>query len=173
MLRQTTWTPFILVNRDTFVAEFRAELRRIGLDPDELQAFALEGDPARLLANVRRLPAGSSWADVFPGMPSDWSPGQPRPERALGPFDYPAPPRGIAVFACLKMGAPVEALDAAIARARTLGYPIYGAGKILDRGHPHAYIVLTMEASEEDADEIAFAIGHKDGISNAYPIIRA
>jgi len=74
MLRQTTWTPFILVNRDTFVAEFRAELRRIGLDPDELQAFALEGDPARLLANVRRLPAGSSWADVFPGVPANWSP---------------------------------------------------------------------------------------------------
>jgi len=173
MLRQTTEPPFSPVNRDTFVAEFRAELRRIGLDPDELDALAVGGDPARVLAHIRTLPAGSSWADVFPGMPADWSPGQPRPERALGPFDYPAPPRGIAVFACLKLGAPVEALDAAIARARTLGYPIYGAGKILDRGHPHAYIVLTLEASEDDAYEIAFAIGHKDGISNAYPIIRA
>ena len=158
---------------DAFLTAFRAELRRIGLDPNEIQSLALGGDPERLLAHLRSLPPGSSWADVVPGMPADWSPSTPPPERALGPFDYPEPPRGIAVFACLKLGAPVEALDAAIARARTLGYPIYGAGKILDRGHPHLYIVLPLGASEDDADEIASAIGHKDGISNAYPIVRA
>ena len=161
------------MNRDSFLIAFRAELRRIGLDPDELQAFAVGGDPERTLAHLRALPSGSSWADVVPGVPADWSPGQPEPERALGPFDHEAPPRGIAVFACLDLGAPVEALDGAIARARKLGYPIYGAGVILDRGHPHLYIILTLEASEDDADEIAFAIGQKDGISNAYPILRA
>jgi hypothetical protein len=158
--------------KDSFVADFRAELRRIGLDPDEMQAFAVGGDPAALLAHVRTLPRGSSWADVFPGMSAGWSPSKAAPERALGPFDYPEPPRGIAVFACLKPGAPVDALDAAIARARTLGYPIHGAGKILDRGHPHLYIVLPRGASKDDADEIAMAIGHKNGISNAYPIVR-
>ena len=160
------------MNQDTFLAQFHAELRRIGLDPDELEALAIGGDPARVLAEIRTLPVGSSWADVFPDMPAGWSPGQPEPERALGPFDYPAPPRGIAVFASLDPGASVGALDAAIARARTLGHPIYGAGKVLDRGHPHLYIVLSLDATEDDADEIAFAIGHKDGISNAYPIVR-
>lgn len=160
------------MDRDSFVTEFRAELRRIGLNPHELQALAVKGDPAHWLAQLRGLPAGSSWTDVFPGKPEGWTPSAPEPERALGPFDYQAPPRGIAVFASLELGAPVKALDAAIERARTLGYPIYGAGAILDRGHPHLYIVLPLGASDENAEEIAEALGHRDGIANAFPIVR-
>jgi len=123
-----------------------------------------------VLARLQALPVGSSWTDVFPGTPAGWSPSQRPPERSLGPFDYPEPPRGIAILGVLETGAPVESLDAAIQRARTLGYPIYGAGVILDRGHPHLYIVLPLGATEEVADEIAMAMGHRDGIGNAYPV---
>ena len=73
-------------------------------------------------------------------------------------------------MAALDPGAPVESLDAAIQRARRLGHPIYGAGVILDRGHPHLYVVLPLGATEDVADEIAMAMGHRDGISNAYPV---
>jgi hypothetical protein len=160
------------MDRESFLTEFRGELRRIGLDPDEIQALAVHGDPARWLAQLRALPVGSAWTDVFPGEPEGWTPSTPEPECALGPFDYQAPPFGRAVFASLGPGAPVAALDAAIERARTLGYPIYGAGVILDRGHPHLYIVLPLGASEEDADEIADALRDRNGIGNAYPIDR-
>jgi hypothetical protein len=150
----------------------RAELRRIGLDPNEIQTLSVEGDPALWLAQLRALPVGSGWTDVFPGKPEGWTPSAPEPERALGPFDYQAAPFGIAVLAALEPGAPVAALDAAIERARTLGYPIHGAGVILNRGHPHLYIILPLEASEEDADEIADALRDRNGIGIAYPIIR-
>ena len=158
------------MDRDSFLAEFRAELRRIGLDPDELQALAVGEDPAHMLVRLRTLPVGSAWSDVFPGTPAGWSPSQRPPERSLGPFDHQAPPRGIAIIAVLEPGEPEESLDRAIARARTLGYPIYGAGAILDRGHPHLYIVLPLGASEDDAYEIAEALRDRDGIGNAYPV---
>jgi hypothetical protein len=106
------------MDRNSFVADVRAELRRIGLDPDALQGLAVRGDSADLLTRLRALPVGSSWADVFPGMPKDWTPNAPKPERALGPFDYQAPPFGIAVFASLVPGAPLSAGEAAIERAR-------------------------------------------------------
>jgi hypothetical protein len=160
------------MDRESFLTECRRELRRIGLDPDEIQALAVHGDPARWLAQLRALPVGSAWIDIFPGEPEGWIPSAREPERALGPFDYQAPPFGIAVFASLEPGVPVAALEAAIERARTLGYPIYGAGAILDRGHPHLYIVLSLEASEENADELADALRDRNGIGNAYPIIR-
>jgi hypothetical protein len=160
------------MKRETFVAELRAELRRIGLNPDELPALAVQGDLARVLVHLRSLPAGSSWAAAFPGEADDWSPGTPEPECALGPFDYQSPPRGIAVFASLEPKAPVQALDAAIRHARALGYPIYGAGAVLDRGHPHLYVVLPLGATEDDADAIADALRDRDGIANAFPIVR-
>ena len=160
------------MDRESFLTEFRGELRRIGLNPDEIQGLAVDGDPARWLAQLRALPVGSAWTDVFPDEPEGWAPSAPEPERALGPFDYQAPPFSIAVLASLEPGAPVAALDAAIDRARTLGYPIYGAGVILDRGHPHLYIVLRLGASEEDADEIAEGLRDRNGIGNAHPIIR-
>lgn len=160
------------MTRDSFIAEIHAELRRIGLDPDALQALAGRGDPARWLAHLRALPVGSSWTDIFPGAPEVWTPGVAEPERALGPFDYQAAPFGVAVFASLETGAPVPVGEAAIERARTLGYPIYGAGVVLDRGHPHLYIVLTLDATEEDAEAIADALRDRDGIGNAFPIIR-
>ena len=160
------------MDRESFIKEFRGELRRIGLDPDEIPALAVHGDPAHWLAKLRALPVGSLWTDVFPGEPEGWTPSAPKPERAFGAFDYQAPPFGIAVLASLEPGAPVSALDAAIAHARTLGYPIYGAGAILDRGHPHLYIVLPLGASEEDADAIADALRDRNDIAIAYPIIR-
>lgn len=160
------------MTRDNFVAAFRAELRRIGLDPAELTGLAASGDPDTLLVHVRALPAGSSWADVFPGVPEGWSPGAPRPERALGPFDYQGPPWSIVVFGSLHSEDPKSAGEAAIRRAQTLGCPIYGAGVILDRGHPHFYIVLTLDATEEMADAVADALRDQHGVGNAYPIRR-
>jgi len=160
------------MDSESFLTDFRAERRRIGLDPDEIQALAVQGDPAHWLAQLRALPVGSSWTDVFPGRSEGWTPNAPKPERALGPFDYQTPPFGIAVFASLEPEAPVSVGEAAIERARTLGYPIYGAGVVLDRGHPHLYIVLTLDATEDDADTIADALRGRDGIANAYPIVR-
>lgn len=125
------------MTRHSFVADLHAEFRRIGLDPDELHGLAVSGNPDRMLAHVRALPAGSSWADVVLGEAEGWSPGPPQPERSLGPFDYQGPPWGIAVFGSLDSEDPVSAGEGAIRRAQTLGCPIYGAGVVLDRGHPH------------------------------------
>jgi len=160
------------MDSESFLTYFRAELRRIGLDPDEIQGLAVRGDPARWLAQLRALPVGSSWTDVVPGTPEGWTPSAPEPERALDAFDYQAPPFGIAVFASLDSGPPASVGEAAIERARTLGHPIHGAGVVLDRGHPHLYIVLTLDATEDDADTIADALRGRDGIGNAYLIIR-
>src|SRR5689334_19177530 len=133
-------------DRDSFDTDMAAEFRRIGLDLHPFHGLAIKGVPSLWLARLRALPVGSSWTDVFPGMPEGWTPNETsKPERALGPFDYRSPPFGIAVFACLDEGAPVSAGEAAIERARALGYPIYGAGVVVDRGHPHLYIVLTLE----------------------------
>jgi len=160
------------MTRDSFVTDFRAELRRIGLDPAELQTLSVSRDPERWLARLRALPEGSSWTDVFPDAPEGWSPSARKPERALGPFDYQAPPFGIAVFASLEPGAPASVGEAAIDRARTLGHRIYGAGVILDRGHPHLYIVLPLGGTAQAADAIADALRFRDGIGNAFAIVR-
>lgn len=161
-----------VVNNDSFAAQVRAELRRVGLDPDLLHGLASQGDTAAWLERLRALPVGSSWTDVFPGTPEGWSPTVAEEDHTLGPFDYQAPPFGVVVYASMHGDNPVSAGEAAIAQARTLGFEIHGAGIITDRGAPHLYIVLPLEATPDDANTIADALRDRDGIGNAYPIIR-
>ena len=47
----------------------------------------------------------------------------------------------------------------------------YTAGIILDRGHQLFYVVLTLDATEDDADSIAGAMRGRHGFGNAFPII--
>jgi len=156
------------MSKDSFVSELFAELRRIGLDPNELGGLATDGDTDRVLAYLRSLPVGSSWSDVFPGQPKGWSPSAPRPHRSLGAFDYRGPPWSVVVFASIDAGDPATTGDVAIERAKLLGFPIYGAGVILDKGHPHLYIVLTRDGTEAQADAIADALRFTEGIGNAW-----
>ena len=147
-----------------------AELRRIGLDPTELNGLAVAGaDATAFLAHLRRLDRGALWSDVFPGMPKDWRPSAKPPERPLGTFDYPDPPRGSAVFASLVADDPRSAAGIALAQVESLGVPIFGSGLILDRGAPHLYVVLKLGASEDDVHAVAECLRSQPGIANAYP----
>ena len=158
------------MTQDSFITDVHSELRRIGLDPSRLTGLASQGDPTPWLERLRTLPVGSSWSDVFADTPEGWTPDAPEEEHALGPFDYQEPPFGIAIFAGIDAEHPVPAGEAAINRARALGYPIYGAGIVLDRGAPHLYIVLTLDATEAHANAVADALRDREGIANAYPV---
>lgn len=148
-----------------------AELRRIGLDPNQLHGLSDSGGGAdALLAHLRTVSPGSPWSAAFPGTPAGWVPNAPLPERSLGPFDYPAPPRGAAVFAGILPGEPIELATDALARVETLGVPIFGSGVVLDRGAPHLYVVLTHGASADDAEAVADFLQVQPGIANSYPV---
>ena len=57
----------------TFFDEFGAELKRLGLRLSDLPGLAVSLDQAdAILARLRSLEPGATWADVMPGMPTDW-----------------------------------------------------------------------------------------------------
>ena len=151
-----------------------AELRRIGLDPDESPGLAMDADSVEaFLRRLRELQPGSSWSDVFPDQPKGWHPGDPEPEQALGAFDYPDPPRGIAVYASLeKVDSAEQVAQDIFAAIDELGVPQYGRGLVLDWGHPHLYVILPLGATEEDADALADLLSRQPGVKNSYPILR-
>ena len=148
-----------------------AELRRSGLDPDELNGLAVaQGDVDALLAHLRTLSPGSSWSTAFPGVAETWRPNTPRRERSLGPFDYAEPPRGPAVFASVVPGEPIELATDALARVETLGISIFGSGVVLDRGSPHCYVVISRGVSNDDVEAVADFLRTQPGIANSYPV---
>jgi hypothetical protein len=148
-----------------------AELRRIGLDPDELGGLAVgEGDADLFLAHLRSLSPGAPWSAAFQGAPDGWRPNAPAPERSLGPFDYAEPPRGRAVFASVMPGEPIQLATDALARVATLGIPIFGSEVVLDRGSPHLYVVFTHAASKDDVESVADFLRAQPGIANSYPV---
>jgi hypothetical protein len=147
-----------------------AELTRIGLPIAEIQGLVISGLTLEdFLRHLRGLPAGASWSDVFPGTPPGWTPSSPPTERALGPFDYQEPPRGAALFASLDLPVDLEAATRALEAVRGIGIPIYGSGLVLDRQHPHMFIVLPLGAPEEHLFVLADFLREQEGIANAYP----
>ena len=160
-----------------FGERYRSELNRLGLDEDGspygILASDRDGAAEEFLAHLRSLPVGASWRDVFPDLPEHWDLDDPdtwkEPERSLGPFDFPEAPRGGATFASLDMDGNVEAGETALREVTDLGIPIYGAGLVLDRGHPHLFVVLPMGAPAAHLDRIADFLRDRQGIGNAYP----
>ena len=151
-----------------------AELRRIGLDPEELPGLAMDADSVEaFLGRLRELQPGSSWSDVFPDQPKGWHPGDTEPEQALGAFDYPDAPRGIAVFASLaKIESAEQVAQNLFTAIDELGVPQYGRGLVLDRGHPHLYVILPLDATEEEADALSDFLRSQPGVVNSFPILR-
>jgi hypothetical protein len=155
-------------------AEFdRLQLSREGF-PYSVLAFASPQAEEQFVAHLRLLVPGATWYDVFPDLNehrdlvNDEDPYKDS-GRLLGDFDYQHPPRGSAVFASADMDADVHALRAALERALQLPIPVYGAGLILDRGHPHLYIVLPLGAPEDQVDLLSDFLGEQPGIGNAFP----
>ncbi len=153
------------------VANIVAEFHRIGLDMNELGGLAGSGPGLdEFLTHLRSLSPGATWAAVFPDMPEGWRPDSPQPERALGAFDYPDPPRGPAVFASLATEHPDATGAAALAHVASLGLPIYGSGVVLDRGSPHLYVILMRDAAEDDVSAVVEALFTQSGILNCFPV---
>jgi len=147
-----------------------AELMRIGLPPAELKGLVISGGTLEdFLDHLHSLPVGAHWTDVFPGTPPGWTPNTPPAERALGPFDYQEPPRGAALFASLDFPIDLEAGAKALEAAHHIGIPIYGSGLVLDRGHPHMFVVLPIGAPEEHLFSICDFLREQTGIANAFP----
>lgn len=131
------------------------ELRRLGLDPTDPPALATAADTRdEFLANLRALPAGTSWRDVFPDLPSDWQGWDAPPTyRPLGPYDYPALPTGPAVHVSWPDRAGhLARLDALVTAARATGHAVHGAGhiEITNPAWPtmDAYVVLARGTDE-------------------------
>jgi hypothetical protein len=161
----------------TFRARYLQQLERLSLDEATCPyaGLAIGGLAAEnaLLSHLQQLAPGATWRDVFPDMPAHWDLHQPDswtyPERALGSFDYPNPPRGSAVFASVHPRGEVAAGTAALERVTALGIPIFGAGMVLDRGDPHLYVVLPLGAPNEHVEQLAEFLSQQPGIGNAYP----
>ena len=149
-----------------------AELRRIGLDPQEMRglAFGRRADFDAFVERLHTLERGASWSDVFPDTPTDQVPGARRHEQALGPFDYADAPRGPAVFASLIAEDPRRAAASALAQVDSLDIPIFGSGLVLDRGAPHLYVVLQREAPNDDVDAVVECLQGQSGIANSYQV---
>lgn len=148
-----------------------AELRRLGLDPEELQGLAVaDTDGEAFLAHLARLERGATWSDVFAGTPKDWRPSAESQDLALGPFDYPQPPRGAAVFASMIGDDPPSTAASALQHVESLGVPLFGSGIVLDRGAPHLYVVLKRGASEDEVMAVAECLRSQQGIGNSYPV---
>ena len=155
-----------------------AELDRLQLQREELpySGLAFESPQAveQFIAHLRVLGLGATWYDVFPDLNEhrdlvdDDDPYKDR-GRPLGYFDYPEPPRGSAVFASADLAADVAAITTAMERALQLRLPVHGAGLVLDRGHPHLYIVLPLGAPEEHVERLADFLREQPGIGNAFP----
>ncbi|MEP6574193.1 MAG: hypothetical protein ABJD11_15945 [Gemmatimonadota bacterium] len=75
------------------------------------------------------------------------------------PVDPDAAPRAVDLDACARV----------LAGVGELGIPIYGSGLVLDRGHPHMYVILPLGAPVEHVDIIAEFLRDQAGIGNAYP----
>ncbi len=150
------------------IQSIATELGRIGLDINELPGLAgTDASLDALLAHLRTLQPGATWSAVFPEHAEGWRPDDRMPDRALGPFDYPVPPRGPAVFASLEGEDPEAAGVAAL--QHIAGLPIYGSAVVLDRGAPHLYVVLTLDASDDDVLSVIDAISAQPGIRNCFP----
>ncbi|MCC6244171.1 MAG: hypothetical protein IT353_15115 [Gemmatimonadaceae bacterium] len=155
-------------------AEFdRLQLQREDFPCSGLTFVGPEAE-GQFVAHLRSLALGATWYDVFPDLNEhrdDVDDEDPYKDhgRPLGDFDYQVPPRGSAVFASADHTADVAALTTALERALQLPIPVYGAGLVLDRGHPHLYIVLPLGASEELVDELEDFLCEQPGIGNAYP----
>ena len=155
-----------------------AELIRLKLAEQELPSagFAFEVPVAvdEFLTHLRALAPGATWYDVFPDL-NDHRALVANDEmyqdrgHPLGGFDFPESPRGSAVFATADHAADVAALTAAMERARQLPIPVYGAGLVLDHGHPHLFIVLPLGAPDEHVHLLADFLRAQPGIGNAYP----
>ena len=158
-------------------AQIEAEFLRLDLRPENIPGggLAFSGQEAidGLLAHLRSLQKGATWRDVFPDTPAHWDVDDPdtwtMPEYCLGPFDFPDAPRGGAVFASLDLAADVAAGTAALERVASGDIPIYGSGLVLDRGHPHLFVVLPRGAPAAHLDEIANVLRQQPGLGNAYP----
>ena len=155
-----------------------AEFDRLQLPREKLASFGItligQDAEAQFLAHLRSLAPGATWGDVFGDLnehrdlddDDEWYQDRGRP---LGDFDYPEAPRGSAVFASADRATDVAALTTAMERALQLPIPVYGAGLVLDRGHPHCFIVLPLGAPEEQAHQLADFLREQPGIGNAFP----
>lgn len=105
--------------RDVLLREF-ARLR-LSLD----DAPSLAGTSAGLtdlLARVRALPIGSTWADIFPdAFPTGDT--RPLPYRPLGDYDYQTLPTGPALHLQWPRATPRMFLDQLVQGARSVGWP--------------------------------------------------
>jgi hypothetical protein len=158
--------------------EMAVEFDRLKLPRDEMPyaGLAFESPQAgeQFLTHLRALAPGATWYDVFPDLNEhgdlvdDEDPYKDR-GGPLGDFDYPEPPRGSAVFASANASEDVGAITTAMERALQLPIPVYGAGLVLDRGHPHFFIVLPLGTPEEQVDRLAGFLREQPGIGNAFP----
>ncbi len=161
----------------SFRLQYLQELDCLGLDeamcPYGGMASSGVAAEEEFLSHLRELAVGATWRDVFPDLPEHWDLADPDswtyPQRSLGPFDYPSPPRGSAVFASLDGHGDVAAGIAALDGITSLGIPIFGAGMVLDRGAPHLYVVLPLGAPNEHVEELANFLREQPGMGNSYP----
>lgn len=155
-----------------------AEFDRLHLAREDMPFAGLAFDSPeaaeQFLAHLRSLAPGATWYDVFPDLSEDddlVDDEDPYTDRGypLGGFDYPNAPRGSAVFASANSTDDIAAAAEAMERAVQLHPPVYGAGLVLDRGHPHLFIVLPLGAPDEQAWQIADFLREQPGIGNAFP----
>lgn len=163
----------------TFRAQYLHELDRLGLTestcPYAGMATGSDAAAAHFLTHLQRLEVGATWRNVFPDMPEHWDLDDPKSwtnpsERLpLGAFDYPNPPRGTAIIVIPDSRQDIAAVTAAVDGVHALGIPVFGAGLVLDRGAPHAYVVLPLGASADTVHRLSEFLREQPGVGNAYP----
>ena len=130
-----------------------AEFERLRLRVEQLPYQAIAASMSGgFLDHLRSLAPGATWHDVFPDLPSNWRPGDQLefPDRPIGPFDQPDPPRGAIITIVLADGEPFAAAHSLVEELRKRGVPIYGYG--LDDHSKDPVVMRVVLDSTADSD---------------------
>jgi hypothetical protein len=143
-------------SHDEAMHAFELEVLRLGLRLEDLPGGLAVDDSDSFLRFLRTLEPPVTWRDVFPDLPTHWSPGRPEtwtiPYRPFGPYDYQELPTGPAVHVIGPSATDGEWLSQLVDAARRDGFAVHGAGFIEGNNAIHALIVLDRDTNAQRLD---------------------
>ena len=135
-----------------------AEIERLGPKGKPPGFAAYPASLESLLAHLRALPPGATWADLLRRLDPAWDPNAPVPYRPLGSWDHQAPPEEPA-FHLLHATAPDGWITSLVAAASAAGVPLHGGGRLEQPsgarlGPEHGWVTVQRGLSEEQVADV-------------------